>query len=116
MSEENKSILKMANTAMAAGNTEGFLAFCTEDTVWTFMGDKTLRGKEAVREYIAATYAKPPKFDTSELIAEGEFVTALGQITITGHNANETTYWYCDVWRLRGGKLDQLRAFVAEKP
>jgi hypothetical protein len=24
---------------------------CTDDTEWTFVGDKTLKGKEAVRQY-----------------------------------------------------------------
>ena len=100
---------------MSAGDTEGFLSYCTEDTEWTFVGEKTLRGKEAVRKYIAETYGKPPKFDTSDLIAENEFLTALGQITITGTDGNESSYWYCDVWQLRSGKLDQLRAFVVKK-
>lgn len=116
VSETNKAILKQANSAIAAGDTEGFLVHCTEDTVWTFVGDRTLRGKAAVREYLAATYGKPPKFDYSDLIAEGDFVTALGEITITGKDGKETSYWYCDVWSVRGGKLDQLRAFVVEKP
>lgn len=115
MPEDNKAILRKANIAMAAGDVEGFLAYCTEDTEWNFVGDRMLRGKSAVREYLAATYGKPPKFDASDLIAEGEFVTALGQITITGKDGREASYWYCDVWSLRGDKLDKLRAFVVEK-
>lgn len=115
MPKDSKIILEKANAAMAVGDTEGFLAYCTEETEWNFVGDKTLRGKAAVREYLADTYAKPPKFDASDLIAEGEFVTALGEITITGKDGRETSYWYCDVWSLREDKLDKLRAFVVEK-
>src|SRR5918992_3878699 len=58
MSEENKATLKQANAAIAEGDTERFLSFCTEDTEWTFVGEQTLRGKAAVREYIAKTYGK----------------------------------------------------------
>lgn len=115
MSEESKLMLTRANAAMAEGNTEEFLTFCTEDTEWTFVGDRTLRGKDAVREYIAETYGKPPKFSVTDLISEKEFVTALGEITITSKDGTETSYWYCDVWRLREGRLFQLRAFVVEK-
>ncbi|MGE0315955.1 MAG: nuclear transport factor 2 family protein [Lautropia sp.] len=115
MPEDSKIILEKANAAMAAGDTEGFLAHCTEDTEWNFVGDRTLRGKAAVRAYLAEAYGKPPKFDASDLIAEGEFVTALGEITITGKDGREASYWYCDVWSLRGGKLDKLRAFVVEQ-
>ena len=57
MSENNKAVLEAANAANAAGNYEGFLSFCTDDTKWTFVGDKTLNGKESVRQYMAETGA-----------------------------------------------------------
>jgi uncharacterized protein len=106
MSEKNKAILEAANAAIAEGNYEGFLSFCTDDTKWTFVGDKTLNGKEAVRQYMAETYIEPPKFTVANLIAEGDFVTAVGDITLAAH------YSYCDVWRFRGDKMVELRAFV----
>jgi ketosteroid isomerase-like protein len=82
MSEKNKTILKNANAAVEKGDYEGFLSHCTEDTQWTFVGDRTLRGKEAVRQYMKATYIEPPRFRVDRLIAEGDFVTALGDIEI----------------------------------
>jgi ketosteroid isomerase-like protein len=51
MAENNKSILEKANAAVTQGDNEGFLTFCTDDTEWTFVGDKTLHGKEAVRAF-----------------------------------------------------------------
>lgn len=106
MSEQNKAILEKANAAIVEGKYEEFLSFCSEDTEWTFVGDKTLKGKEAVREYMAV-YVKPPKFKVANLIAEGDFVTALGEITM-----DNTDYAYCDVWRFREGKMVELQAFV----
>jgi uncharacterized protein len=47
MPEKNKAILEAANAAIAEGNNEGFLSFCAADMQWTFVGDKTLRGKAA---------------------------------------------------------------------
>lgn len=55
MSEKNKAILEEGNAAIAEGNYEGFLSFCADDTEWTFVGDRTLEGKVAVRQYMAAT-------------------------------------------------------------
>jgi uncharacterized protein len=112
MSEKNKAILEEANAANAAGNYEGFLSFCTDDTKWTFVGDKTLDGKEAVRQYMAETYIEPPKFTVANLIAEGDFVTAVGDITLKDKDGKAAHYSYCDVWRFRGGKMVELRAFV----
>ena len=112
MSEKNKAILEKANAANAKGDYEGFLSFCTEDTQWTFVGERTLKGKEAVRRYMATTYKEPPKFTVTNLIAEGDFVTALGEITLKDEDGKETDYSYCDVWRFHGGKIVELKAFV----
>ncbi|MCQ6961469.1 nuclear transport factor 2 family protein [Mucilaginibacter aquariorum] len=114
MDLNNKAILEKANAAVTAGDNERFLSFCTDDTAWTFVGDKTLRGKEAVRQYMATTYIDPPKFMVENLIAEGEFVTAIGKISMKDENGKMVDYSYCDVWRFRDGKMAELKAFVIE--
>lgn len=108
---DNKSILGKANAAIAQGDNEGFLAFCTDDTEWKYVGDKTLKGKEAVRRYLEAA-EEPPKFSVTDLIAEGDFVTALGEITTKDEDGKPVHQSYCDVWRFREGKMAELRAFV----
>lgn len=107
MSEQHKATLEKANLAITQGEYENFLVHCTDDTEWTFVGDRTLKGKEAVRQYMAEVYKEPPKFSVSTLIAEGDYVNALGEITLDG-----VDYSYCDVWRFRNGKMAELRAFV----
>jgi uncharacterized protein len=112
MSGNNKAILEAANATIAQGNYEGFLSFCTDDTEWTFVGDKTLNGKAAVRQWMATEYVEPPLNIVANLIAEGDFVTALGDLTIKDEDGKVAHYSYCDVWRFRGGKMVELRAFV----
>ncbi len=62
MSTQNKEILESANSAITKGDYEGFLSFCSDDVTWIFVGDQTLTGKEAVREYMARTYLEPQSF------------------------------------------------------
>jgi ketosteroid isomerase-like protein len=112
MSEKHKAILLEGNAAIAEGNNEGFLRFCAEDTEWTFVGDQTLKGKEAVRQYMAKAYIEPPKFTVENLIAEGDFLTAVGEITLKDKDGRETDYSYCDVWRFLGDKIIELKGFV----
>ena len=111
-SDNNKAILEEANAAIRSGNYEGFLSFCADDTQWTFVGDKTLNEKAAVRQWMATTYVEPPKFRVANLIAEADFVTALGDITMKGEDGKATHYSYCDIWRFRNGKIVELKAFV----
>lgn len=112
MIENNKEILKKANAAITNGDYEGFLSFCTDNMIWTFIGDETLRGKEAVRQYMAKTYVEPPKFKVDNLIGDGDFVTAVGEISLKDKDGKMTHYLYCDVWQFNEGKMAELKAFV----
>ena len=114
MSETHKAILEKANAAITQGDHEGFLAFCTDDTKWTFVGDRTLDGKQAVREWMATAYLEPPRFEVHRLIADGDFLAALGEITLKDETGKATRHAYCDVWRFRDGRLAELQAFVVE--
>ena len=110
--DSNKAILEKANAAFAKGDIEGFLAFCTEDTKWTYVGDQTVEGKEAVRRYIAETYTEPSRFTVENMVAEGDFVTLIGDIVLKDEAGKDTLYSVCDVWRFRDGKMAELKAFV----
>lgn len=112
---DNKTILQKANDCVSRGDYNGFLEYCTEDTKWVFVGEQVMRGKAEVRQYMDEAYIEPPKFNLETLIAEGDFVTAIGIISMKNEDGITITYDYCDVWRLRDGKLAELRAFVIEK-
>ena len=114
MSDQNKAILTRADAFVARGDYEQFLSYCTDDTEWTFVGERTLTGKQAVRQYMSAAYVEPPQFTVTRLIAEGDFVTVLGDISIRDGTGKVLRSAYCDVWRFRGGKIAELKAFVVE--
>ncbi len=105
-------MLEKANAAMAAGDIEQFLSFCTDDAEWTYVGGKTLRGKDAVREYLKASSDELTNFTVTHLIAEADFVVALGDITMKDDKGEMVRHSYCDVWRFHDGRMSELKAFV----
>lgn len=112
MAENNKQILEKGNAAITKGDHEEFLSYCTDNTEWTFVGDKTLQGKEAVRQWMAVTYMEPPTFMVENMIEGGDFVTAIGKISMKDDEGKMAQYDYCDVWRFEEGKMAELKAFV----
>lgn len=112
MSDIHKATLQKANAAISKGDFDGFLALCTDDTQWTFVGDKTIEGKEAVRRWMTATYLEPPDFEVHDMIADANFVVAIGEITLRDPQGKSARNAYCDVWRFRDGKMAELRAYV----
>ncbi|QWF17025.1 nuclear transport factor 2 family protein [Lysobacter capsici] len=114
MSKANKSVLEAANRAISEGNIEGFLSFCSDDLEWTTVGKQTLNGKDAVRRWMKAAYVEPPRFSVTDLVAEADLVTAIGEIAVKDEQGRLVRSSYCDVWRFRDGKRAQLRAFVVD--
>jgi uncharacterized protein len=112
MSEAHKQTLENANAAIRQRDFEGFLKFCTEDTTWTFEGERTLTGKDAVRQWMQTAYVEAPDFKVHRMIADGEFVAALGEIMVKDDQGQPIRHSYCDVWRFRDGLMAELRAFV----
>lgn len=114
MSKANKETLRKANLAVSRGDHDGFLSHCTDNTRWTFVGERTLDGKDAVRQYMAEAYEEPPQFDVQHMIAEGDFLTVTGEIALKDKQGKVKHYSYCDVWRFEGGKMAELHAYVVE--
>jgi ketosteroid isomerase-like protein len=107
----NREILEKANQAFSRGDYEEFLSYCTEDTKWTYVGDRTLDGKDKVREYLAAAYEEST-YKIEKYVEEGESLVAIGWIKLKDKEGNLVTYSVCDVWKFRNGKMAELKAFV----
>ncbi len=112
MSEQNKEIVEKVNAAFAENSTEGFLSHCAEEVEMTMVGDKTVKGKEAIRQWMASMDMEPPKIMVANVIAEGDFVAAHGSVIMKDKDGKTSPYSYCDIYRLRDGKIAELKAFV----
>ncbi|UKT65040.1 nuclear transport factor 2 family protein [Pedobacter mucosus] len=107
-----KKILRKANAALSAGDYKRFLSFCSDESVWTFVGRKTLRGKAAINEFMKTAYPEPPEFTVDQVISDGEFLTAAGKINIKGEDGSRKYYFYCNIWRFQEGQIYGLKAFI----
>ena len=115
MSVNNKAIVAKVNAAFAAGSTEGFLACCADDVAWTMVGDTTVPGKDAIRQWMASMGSiEPPQLTVHNVIAEGDFVTAYGDMTMKDKDGAVVPYAYCDIYHFRGDTIVDLRAFVIQ--
>ncbi len=111
MSSRNKEIIAKVNDAFARGDVDAFLSYCAEDFNWTMVGHERFRGKAAVREWMAQAPSEPPKFTVDTVIADGDYVCAIGKMTMD-EEGQSIPYAYCDVWRFRGEEIAELEAFV----
>lgn len=111
----NTTILHKANEFVKNGDYESFLAYCTPNTKWVFVGERILNGKEEVRAYMKEFYLEPPVFSVEKAIEEGNFVMVTGEIQLKNKAGKYEHFDYCDIWRFEDGKIAELKAFVIEK-
>ena len=109
---KNKEIVEKVNATFAEGGVEGFLSQCADDVVWTMVGSKTTKGKNAIREWLTSMDMEPPNFTVNKIIGEGDFVTAYGDMTMKDKDGKVVPYAYCDIYRFREGKIIELNSFV----
>jgi ketosteroid isomerase-like protein len=115
MSAKNKEIVEKVNASFAENNTEGFLAACADDVKWTMVGEKSVIGIPAIREWMAQMKeAEPPKFTVDKLIAEGDSVVCCGDMTMKDKDGKTEPYGYCDVYSFSGGKIAELTSYVVK--
>jgi uncharacterized protein len=112
MALRNKELIAKVNAAFAEGDKEKFLAFCDENVKWTMVGESTVEGKDAIRKWMASMPQDPPQFTVDNVIADGDFVSANGDMTMKEKDGQPGSYSYCDVYRLRGDKIVELTSFV----
>ena len=114
MSAKNKEIVEKVNASFAEGGVEGFLSHCADDVVWTMVGNQSTKGKNAIREWLASMDMEPPKFTVDNIIAEGDFAVAHGDMTMKDKDGKTAPYAYCDIYRFRDGTIVELNSFVVK--
>jgi len=113
MAANRKEIVQQINDGFRANDLEKVLSFCTDDLVWTMVGDTTVQGKDAIRKWMASMNPQPPQFTIQSAVAEGEFVITRGDMTMREtKNGPSIPYTFCDVYRFQGDKVAELTAFV----
>ena len=101
--EQNIEIVKKGYDAFAAGDIETVMSLFDDNIEWVQPGRSTIsgtyHGKGEVGAYLAKLAEKPLEVRTTRLIADGDTVVALTDLTVQGERSSDA-----DVFTLRDGK------------
>jgi len=113
MSADRKAIVEQINNGFAENNLEKVLSFCTEDFVWSMVGDTSVKGKDAIRKWMASMSPEPPQFTVQQVVAEGDTVMTRGDMMMQESKEDlPHSYAFCDIYRFKGDQVAELTAFV----
>ena len=113
MAVNRKDIVQRINDAFAENNLEKVLSFCTDDVIWTMVGDRTVTGKDPIRKWMASMDPQPPQLNIQQVIADGDLVAVRGDMVMQERKDGPgIPYTFCDIYRFAGDKVAELNAFV----
>ncbi len=116
MSDTNKTIVEKINDAFSANDVEGFLANCAEDVSWTMVGDRAVKGKDAIRSFMAEMGSiEPPIFGVDRMIADDNSVVCYGGMTMKDDKGQNSNWNYCDIYHFADGKVERMSSFVIKE-
>lgn len=101
--QENKELVKKGYEAFAAGDIDTVMSLFDDDVEWVQPGDSvvsgTFHGKAEVMEYIGRLAQKPLTVNVKQLIADGDTVVAITQVSVGDETGEDA-----DVFTVRNGK------------
>jgi ketosteroid isomerase-like protein len=105
--ENNKELVKKGYAAFAAGDVQTVMDLFDDDIEWVQPGQSaisgTFHGKSEVMEFLGRLAEKSPTVTVKRLIAEGDTVAAITEITIDGETSEDV-----DVMTIRDGKTVRM--------
>ena len=101
--QDNKEVIKKGYAAFSSGDVEAVMALFDDDIEWVQPGDSsvsgTFHGKAEVMEHIGRLAEKAPTVKLIQLVAEGDTVVAITEVTAGGETGEDA-----DVFTVRNGK------------
>jgi uncharacterized protein len=101
--QDNKEVIKRGYEAFTAGDLETVMSLFDDDVEWVQPGQSavsgTFHGKAELMEHLGRLAEKDPTVRLDRLIAEGDTVVAITQVSAGGETGEDA-----DVFTLRDGK------------
>jgi ketosteroid isomerase-like protein len=101
--QDNKEAIQRGYAAFASGDLEAVMNSFDDDIEWVQPGQSaisgTFHGKAEVMEHLGRLAEKSMSVSVSQLVAEGDTVVAITQVTAGGETGEDA-----DVFTVRNGK------------
>ena len=114
MVNEHKTVVEKIYAASAEGDSEAFISYLTDDAIWEILGDKSLIGKEAIRQFMLPMESSVPKFTVDTIIVEGDVAMGHGSMEMMGEDGISQPYAYCDIYQFSNDKVSKMTTFVKQ--
>ncbi|MDT0677274.1 nuclear transport factor 2 family protein [Autumnicola musiva] len=108
--------LRKFNEAFAEGNQKFILEQLSDEIIWNFLGDRTIEGKEDVRNFIEEmSCIETQSMEISNIITHGKTAAVDGKMTIKEESGKVKNFAFCDIYQFTGfknAKIGKMTSYV----
>ncbi len=113
--EQIQQTLDRLNKGFIDVDNEAWLAECHEDVRWTMVGQPTLEGKQAIREFMGIVGGGPaPEFTFGHTVIGEDSAAVESEMRMPNEQGVPSHYASCDVYRFRGDKISEMTSYIVE--
>lgn len=113
---DTRQFLREFNEYWVQEDIRAILDTVTDDITFSMIGGKSVSGKTEFEAFLGEM--PDGNSDTSlsiaNIIVDSDHAAVNGEISMTDKEGQRKTYGFCDVYRLEGGKVAELTAYVHE--
>ena len=109
-----EKLIRQFNEAFANSDTAFILDNMSEDIVWHLIGDRSIEGKEAVRQSLEEMeQVETLNMDLSGIVIQGETAAAHGSMRIKKSSGEIKSFGFADVYEFSGSGMSKIRKMTS---
>lgn len=111
---EKEEFIRDFNEAFSKNNLEFILNNMSEDIVWNFIGEKVVKGKEAVRDFMKPmSKVETLELELLEIITHGRTAAANGRMKIKEASGEIKNFGFADFYVFDGLKMPKVKKLTS---
>ena len=112
---DNKHTIEKYMAGFRATDHAAILSCLTDDVEWVIPGMFHSKGKPAFdREIENPAFVGKPEITVTRLVEEADVVVAEGSVGARRREGGTLNLRFCDVFVMKGGKIQQLTSYLME--
>lgn len=111
---ETKALVEGLFHAIDTKNTDQFVSYLTDDSIFTMGDSPSVSGKENIRTAVGQFFQsiKDISHTVNDTIVSNDDLVTPGSVTYTRHDDTTLTVNFCNVYKLENDKIKDYNVFI----
>lgn len=112
---KNRELIEQVIAAFDANDITAILHYLSDDIEWEMLGDKTIRGKDAIRAIFSGGGVKTVASTVRHMILDGDRAAVTGEVKCQAPDGALFEMYYCDIYEISNDKISRMITYPIDK-